>query len=258
MTCPASSDIKRLQLALTADKEALFALLDHPDPELLQALLRNPAIDEHHLLTLLKQRGLQADLFQLLQRHLETRGSQHRLALAMACHPDLPSHLAATLFPCLHLFELAQLCRLPQIAADQRLVAERLLIQRLPTQPLGNKLALARQATATIIEALIKEGQPQLLAACLDNPRLKEGILHQFVGSAAANAECLSLIARHPRWQHRPNLQLAILKNPRAPEIWFTLWLPRIKRSDLRLLAHAPRLSTHRKALITAALGDHA
>lgn len=245
-----ASEAAALHQALTADKEALFLVLEHPTPDLLRAALRNPALDEHHLLALLKQRGLAQDIFAMLGHYLENRGDGYQLCLALARHSETPPHIAQALLPRLYLFDLAKLSRLAQASPDQKLAAERLIIQRLPTQPLGNKLTLARQGTAAVVEALLKEGQLQVVAACLDNPLLKEGALHQFLNSAAATAETISQIARHSRWQHRPNLRLAILKNPRTPAIWFTLWLPRMRRNEVQELAFSSRLTPHQKAQV--------
>ena len=239
--------ISQLHQALTADKQAIYHLLEHPTADLLQTLLRNPALDEHHLQTLLKQRGLPTAIFTVIHHHLETSADSYQLMLALARHPDTPAHLGLAVLPRLYLFDLADLCRHQHTTADQRLAAERLVIQRLPTQPLGNKLTLARQGTAMICETLLKEGQPQVVAVCLDNPQLKEGALHQFLSSGAATAETISQVARHPRWQHRPNLQLAILKNPHTPLIWFTLWLPRLKRGTIKDLALSTRLTPQQK-----------
>lgn len=249
-------DLRRLHHALTADKQAIYHLLEQATPDLLQALQRNPALDEHHLLALLKQRGLAGTLFEIMQRYLENCGGSYQLTKALARHPDTPSHIGLALLPQLHLFDLAELSRCPQATPDQRMAAERLIIQRLPTQPLGNKVSLARQGSAAIAEALLKEGQPQVVAICLDNPRLKEGALHQFISSGAANAETISQVARHPSWQHRPNLQLAILKHPRTPLIWYTLWLPRLKRSAVKELALSPRLTPQQRACIKQHLGE--
>jgi len=250
-------DLKRLHHALTADKQAIYSLLEQPSPELLRVLLRNPSLDEHHLLTLLKQRGLTSALFEVMQHYLDEAGDSYQLAKALARHPETPAQIALALLPRLYLFDLAELSRHPQATPDQRMAAERLIIQRLPTQPLGNKLTLARQGTAAIVEALLKEGQPQVVAVCLDNPRLKEGALHQFLSSGAASAETISQVARHPHWQHRPNLQLAILRHPRTPLIWYTLWLPRLKRGAVKELAHSPRLTPQQRACIKQYLGDH-
>jgi hypothetical protein len=64
---------------------------------------------------------------------------------------------------------------MPVINADLRLAAERVIIQRLPTQPLGNKLTMARRGTAHIVEVLIKEGLPQVVEACLGQPTPERG-----------------------------------------------------------------------------------
>ena len=250
-------DLRRLHHALTANKQAIYHLLEQPSPDLLQALLRNPALDEHHLLALLKQRGLTSALFEVIQHYLGESSDSYQLAKALARHPETPSHIALATLPRLYLFDLAELSRCNQATPDQRMAAERLIIQRLPTQPLGNKLTLARQGTAAIVEALLKEGQPQVVAVCLDNPRLKEGALHQFLSSGAASAETISQVARHPTWQHRPNLQLAILKHPRTPLIWYTLWLPRLKRGAVKELGHSPRLTSQQRACIKQYLGEH-
>lgn len=250
-------DLIRLQQALTADQQGIYHLLEQPTPALLRALLRNPALDEHHLLALLKQRGLPTELFSLIQRHIEASETSYQLAKALARHPETPPHITLAVLPRLYLFDLAELSRHPQASPDQRMAAERLIIQRLPTQPLGNKLTLARQGSAAIVEALLKEGQPQVVAVCLDNPRLKEGALHQFLSSGATSAETISQVARHPHWQHRPNLQLTILKHPRTPLIWYTLWLPRLKRAVAKELAHSPRLTQQQRACIKQYLGDH-
>lgn len=258
LTAPSSheSDAKTLHQALTADEETIYRLLSHPPPDLLRALMRNPALNKNHLLSLLRQRELAADIFTIIHHHLETAVDNHQLVLAVVQHPETPAHISLTLLPQLYLFELLSLCRQPQASHDQRLAAERTILQRLPTQPLGNKLTLARQGTPAILEALLKDGHPQVIAICLDNPRLKEGALHQFISSGVPTAETLSLVARHPYWHHRPNLQLAILKNPRTPTIWYTLWLPKLKRGVLKDLSASPRLTAQQKACVKQALGN--
>jgi hypothetical protein len=119
---------------------------------------------------------------------------------------------------------------------------------------LGNKLTLARRGTAAVVEALLREGIPQLVDACLENPHLKEGSVHQFIASAAATAETISMIARSSRWKGRPNIRLAILKNPRTPAIWFTLFLPGLPQGTLRDLLSIPRLTFPQKELVRQAV----
>jgi hypothetical protein len=154
------------------------------------------------------------------------------------------------ILPHLHLFELLNFCFIPGVTPDQKLAAERAIIQRLGVTPLGNKLTLARRATAVVVEALLKEGDPRVVELCLTNPHLKEGAVYQFLRSSAARPDTISQIARTPRWQNRPNLREAILTNPQTPLIWFTLWLPALGRSDLKRLAKSTRLTPQQKRAV--------
>lgn len=247
--------LRLIHRGLNGSKEELFSLMERPSPDILRAALRNPALDEAHLLALLRHTGLHPDLFTLLHQQHEPPAGNYQVLLALVQHAETPAHIVSTLLPRLYLFDLLKICSTPGVPQDQKTAAERAIIQRVPTQPLGNKLTLARRGTAAIAETLLKEGQPQVVAACLDNPHLKEGALHQFINSAAATAETISQIARHNRWQHRPELQQAILKNPRTPAIWFTLFLPRLPRSVVKNLALSPRLTPQQKLLVAEALG---
>lgn len=172
---------------------------------------------------------------------------------ALVVHPDTPLHIAQTLIPFLYLFDLLRLCHIPGLSADIHLAAERKIVQQIPTQPLGNKLTLARRGTSAIVEALLREGIQNVLEICLDNPHLKEGSLHQFLTSSHATAESVSAVARNSRWKSRPNIRLAILKNPRTPLIWFTLFLPGLPVATVRDLLASPRLTFAQKELVRKA-----
>ena len=243
-----------LQRALTADKDELFVVIQTQQIEVLQAALRNPHLDDKHLLTLLKQRGLPEELFSALYSSKRFMDNQ-QVVFALVCHPDTPTHIVLTLLPHLSIFDLIKICQILSVSPDQRMAAERTIIQRLPAQPLGNKLTLARRGTAAVAEALLKEGIAPLVDACLDNPHLKEGSVHQFITSAASTAETISIVGRSSRWKGRPNIRLAILKNPRTPVIWFTLFLPGLPQSTIRELLSVPRLTSAQKGLVRQALG---
>ena len=222
--------------------------------EVLLAALRNPAFDEHHLLTLMKQRKLPQAVFTTIyaNKHLV---ESNPVKFALLVNPEIPTHIAATLLPQLTIFELLKICLIPGITPDQRFSAERVIIQRIPTQPLGNKITLARRGTSAIAESLLREGVPRLVEVCLDNPHLKEGSVHQFITSYTSTAETISMVARSGRWKGRPNIRLAILKNPRTPNIWYTLFLPGLPQSTIRDLLSVPRLTFAQKDLVRQALG---
>ncbi|HIJ80715.1 MAG TPA: hypothetical protein HPP76_03285, partial [Desulfuromonadales bacterium] len=214
--------------------------------------LRNPLIDHNHLRALLGRRGLGAIPAAIhAHKHLI---DAYPVKFALVSHPETPTHIALALLPFIHLFDLLKLCQMPGITSDVHLAAERKIIQQIPLQPLGNKLTLAHRGTAAVVEALLREGIPNLVDACLENPHLKEGSVYQFLSSAQATGETLSIVARSSRWKSRPNIRMAILKNPRTPSIWFTLFLPGLPASTLRDLLAAPRLTFAQKELVRQAV----
>ena len=139
---------------------------------------------------------------------------------------------------------------IPGVTPDQKFGAERAILQRLPTTELGNKMTLARRATATVVGAILKEGNARLVEICLGSPRLREVAILQFINSAAASPETISMVARHSKWKSRPNLKLAILKSSRTPAVWFTLFLPQLRTPDVRNLLVSRRLSPSQKKLV--------
>jgi hypothetical protein len=224
-------------------------VLQHSAAEVVQAALKNPALNENHLLAVLQRHDLSEEIIRSICRS-PLADSSHKLKFALAKNPATPAHQLAALLPHLYLFELLNICCLPQVSPDQKLAAERVIIQRLPVTPLGNRLTLARRATPLILEALLKEGDQQLVEICLSNPHLKEGAVFQFLRGSKASAETISQVARHPRWQSRPNIREAILTNPKTPLIWFNLWLPSMRASEIKKLLTSHRLTAMQKKTV--------
>jgi hypothetical protein len=240
---------RRLYNALTAGDEDLFQIIEDPSMEVLGAALKNPAFDENHLLILLQRRDLSGDLIRAVYR-LPMVGENRQLKVALVRNPCTPAHVTMALLPHLQLFELLDICYLACVAPDQKMAAERAIIQRLPLTPLGNKITVARRGTPSVVEALLKEGDTRFLEACLDNPRLKESAIFGFLSGPNATAEGISIVARHPRWKSRLNLQLAILKNPKTPEVWFTLFLPHLSANDVKGVLASKKINHNQKKIV--------
>jgi hypothetical protein len=245
--------LKRLHRALTAGGEELYLVLQDAAGEVLRNALKNRNLGEDHLLALLKRRDLAEDLLKAVYQ-LELTAASHQLQLALVRNPGTPGSIVLTLLPRLHLFELVDLCYFPGITPDQKFAAERAILQRLPTTELGNKMTVARRATATVVGEILKEGDLPLVEICLSSPHLREVAVLQFLNGPSATAETISMIARHPKWRMRPNLRLAILKNHRTPEIWFHQLLPGMRTPDIRNLLFSKQLHPHQKKLVEDAL----
>jgi hypothetical protein len=240
---------KRLYKALTASAAELFQVLLDPEMQVLRSALKNQNLNEDHLLALLKRRDLTEDLLKTIYQRDISKNS-HRLQVALVKNPGTPGPVALALLPHLRLFELVDLCLVPGVTPDQKFAAERAILQRLPTTELGNKMTVARRATATVVGEILKGGEPRLVEICLGSPRLREVAILQFINGASSTAATISIIARHPKWTLRPNLRLAILKNRRTPSVWFTLFLPHLQTVDIRNLLASPRLNPAQKKLV--------
>ncbi len=240
---------RRLHHALTASSEELFQVVADPAPEVLRAGLKNPRLNEDHLLAMLNRVDLGEDLLKAVYQY-EQQHQSRNLKKALVRNPGTPGPIVLSLLPHLYLFELVDLCFKPGVTPDQKIAAERTIIQRLPQIELGNKITLARRATADVSGAILKEGDPRLIEACLNNPRLKEVAILQFINSSKAKADTLSVIARHPKWKNRPNLRMAMLKNRNTPGVWFTLYLPHLRTGDLSTLLASKRLNPNQKKLV--------
>lgn len=241
---------QRFYIALTAEKDEIFQIMADPSMDVLLTALKNPFLDAKHLLVLLKRRDLSGELLTAIAK-LPMVAESHDLKVAVVHNPGTPDHVSLGLLPNLYLFELVDVCYLPGVTPDQKVAAERAIIQRLPTTPLGYKITLSRRCTSTVAEALIREGDPRFLDACLSNPHLKEAAIFQFLGGPNATPDGISAVARHPRWKGRLTLQLAILKNPKTPAVWFTLFLPRLSTTDLNGILASSRISQAQKKLVT-------
>lgn len=244
---------RRLHRALTAGGEELHQVLQDPAMEVVRSALKNRNLGEEHLLALLKRRDLSEELLKHIYQSRMTAES-HRLQIALVRNPGTPGPVTLALLPHLHLFELVDLCYIPGITPDQKFAAERAILQRLPTTELGNRMTVARRATAAVVGEMLKSGEAPLVEICLANPHLREVAILQFLNGPTTTAETIALVARHQKWQTRPNLRMAILKNPRTSEDWFRRFLPGLRAPDVRNLLLSKRLNPGQKRLVTEEL----
>jgi hypothetical protein len=114
--------------------------------------------------------------------------------------------------------------------------AEDLLTVRLAELSLGEMISLARSATRGLIEPLAGSGESKVLEALLGNPRLQERDAALIAGNEETPGETLDRISRHPTWGIRPEVRLALLRNPRTPVHAAMRLLRGMPRQDLRKL----------------------
>ncbi|MEM1182894.1 MAG: hypothetical protein AAGM22_31410 [Acidobacteriota bacterium] len=169
--------------------------------ELRQALL-NPYID--------------GEVLQVLGGHRKLMATREAKS-AVARHRRTPEPVAMRLIPHLFWRDLTEITLDLRIRAPVRRVAERYLVQRLQRLAEGEKVNLARRSVDAVAVRLLSEGQPRVVDAGLENPRLSEKALLDVVTSERASPRLLDRIAHHPRWGSRYEVQAALCQNPKAP-----------------------------------------
>ena len=242
-----------LKRALTCDAAELHTLLGSAETEVVRAALKNVALEPEHLQSLLQRRDLDGSLLTYICKHKlsHTRSVVNQIL----AHPHINPQQIKIVLERLHLLELLNIAILPGQAADVKIAAEHQLCRRLPTTPLGDKITLARRATYPILEALMREGHPQVIAPCLNNPRMKEAAIYRYLHGQNVGAESINKIARHPRWNKRPNIRQAILRNRHTPKALFAQFLPGIQPQQARQLLFSKHLKPAQKEWIREILG---
>ena len=197
------------------------------DPALVGQALRNPFCTAEVLEEIAAERRLL---------------SQYEVRRALALHPRAPEVLAMRFVPGLYWRDLMELGLDTRLRPTLRRAADLQLAARLPQLALGEKMSLARRASAGVLDQLRHDPSPRVIAALLDNPRLTEGVLTPVVSKTSTPPAVLELIAADRRWGVRYPLRLALVRNPSTP--LETAWriLGMLRKADLKPVAADPRL----------------
>ena len=222
--------------ARTAAGEELALLLHHHSPDVLLALLDNPALDETQLCLLLDRKDLPKEILEEVARRRSLL-KNYRVKRALAFHPRTPRLASLRLIRELYLMDLVQLTLLPGISVELKRNAEEQLVARLPQLPLGQKITLARRGTGRVAGALLAEGHAQVLSVVLDNGSLTEAQVLKALSRERLPVGVVKAIAQHRKWSHTYNVRLALVRHPNSTLSTILAYLPELTVSDLRELA---------------------
>jgi hypothetical protein len=190
-------------------------IADLDSRELLE-LVRSGELDELTALQVLRSPFCTAQIAELIasdRRLLDPHGVRELLAGFPGFNFSQAVDLLATL-PWGSLLAVSQAPRTPPVV---RRHAERKLLTQLPSMVLGERIALARRAHRALFRALTASGDPQVLIALLNNPRLVENDILVIVNTAEAPPEFLIELARHPRWGSYRDVRRAIVESRQSP-----------------------------------------
>src|SRR5579864_9276647 len=124
----------------------------------------------------------------------------HKVRLALASHPQTPRRIALRVIRELYTFELMKFALTPAPAADLRRVADELLLSRLPSITLGERISLARRSSEIVAGALLLDKETPVWQAALDNARLTESAVVKALQRSNAMPALVGAVCHHPMW----------------------------------------------------------
>src|SRR5262244_1234452 len=168
---------------------------------------------EGECLKLLRRPNLAAET---LQEILSDRGARkfHAVRRALAAHPRTPRGDALALVATLFWRDLAGLSADARVHPAIRRAADQDLARRVPDMAVAERVDLARNVGRGALIFLRLDPDPRVLASVLENRfAIEADVIQSAISESGERAECLALIAGHPRWGSRPAIRSAVLRN---------------------------------------------
>jgi hypothetical protein len=223
-------ELSQLELALTSEQKTSPSAHSGSDP-----------LTEDLALALLKRADLPAhDIEQLAKNAVLLKSRKVRLVLA--AHPRTPRRVALRLIRELYTFDLMHFSQTPAAAADLKRAADELLIARLASVSLGERISLARRCSTLVATALLHDKESRVWQTALENPHLTETAVTKALQRPGATPGFVEAVCHHLKWSVRPEIRIALLRNAHTPLGRAVEFARRLPPAQLRDVLHASRL----------------
>jgi hypothetical protein len=217
-------------------------------PPVLPSAEPNPAtvsdgavLNEDLALAQLEKRDLTPDAIQQISEDSAFMKSR-KVRVAVASHPRSPRRIALRLIRELYTFELMLFALTPAVPADLRRMADELLVSRLASVTLGERIALARRSSELVAGALLVDKEPRVWQTALENPRLTEVSVIKALRKTTATPAFVEAICHHAKWSVRGEIRIALLRSAHTPLAKALEFARRLPPAQLRDILHASRL----------------
>src|SRR6202521_653160 len=187
----------------------------------------DPALTEDFALALLKRADLPPEVIEQLARNTNAAPKSRKVMIALASHAHTPRHVSVPLARQFYTFDLMKVALSPTVPADVKVAADDVLISRLKTVTIGERLTLARRASGRVAAALLLDveaigtkivtaktaaRETRVMQAALENPRLTEALVINSVLRPRASAALVHAVAQHTKWSCRREIRAALLR----------------------------------------------
>ncbi|MFZ0480927.1 MAG: hypothetical protein WAL71_17440 [Terriglobales bacterium] len=171
----------------------------------------DPALTAGLALALLRRADLPGDALEQLGKNRSLL-KHRKVKIALVLHPRTPRHVSVPLIRQFYTFDLMKVALQPTAPADVKRTADEVLIARLGTVTLGERLTLARRGPGRTAGALLSDSEERIMRTALENARLTEVFVARAVLQPEAGAALIQAVAQHPKWSYRRDVQLALLR----------------------------------------------
>jgi hypothetical protein len=110
----------------------------------------------------------------------------------------------------LYTFDLMTLALMPVVAADIKIAVEEALINRLETISIGERMSLARRASARVVAALLGDTDMRVVNTALENSRLTQAMVAKSLLRHDSADSLAEAVRRNGKWPLRPEIQIAL------------------------------------------------
>lgn len=201
----------------------------------------DPALTPDLALALLQRRDLFSDAVEQITRNAGVMKSR-KVRIAIAAHPRAPRRIALRLIREFYTFDLMQFALQPAVAADLKRAADDLLVTRVASITLGERIALARRASGNVAAALLIDKETRVWQTALENSRLTETAIARALLRTGATRVFVEAVCHHPKWSLRPEIRIALLRNEKTPLSRALEFARRLPPAQLRDILHTSRL----------------
>ena len=173
-----------------------------------------------------------------------------KVRLRVTAHPRTPRRISLRLLRELCTFDLMHFAMIPTAPADLKRVADELLVGRLPSITLGERISLARRGSGTIAAALLLAKESRVWQTALENGRITESAIVRAVLHSQATPAFVQAVCTHTKWSVRPEIRVALLRSAHTPLGRALEFARRLPPTQLRDVLHASRLPQNVKETV--------
>lgn len=197
----------------------------------------------------LENRDLDSEIIEQISNNTAVMKSR-KVRLALAAHPRAPRRIVLRLIRELYTLDLMQFSLLPAVAADLKRVAEELLVARLASISLGERISLARRSSGRVAAALLLDRESRVWQTALENSRLVESAIVTALLRPGPSPAFVKAVCHHSKWSVRPEIRMALLRNEYTPMARALEFARRLPPAQLRDVLHSSRLPESIKAYL--------